>query len=350
MPEFETFRKNGDQNSLSHDASLEFFLFPSRRTRFSFTDQYRKSMDPSRVLENVSVLLPRAPFRQNAMRGTFEIEATPLTAFEIGYDSTVTTFGQTDPFQARILDTVAHGVSFTASRMITRRQRVSATYSLFKIAPINKAKPNDDAVDTKRGIEHPVETFRLGYQVALSASTSLSFSGGVSTLETGKNYVFGVMGNRRLGTFWLGAGYSRELSFGAGVPTGLPNGLAAAGYFDQILFRLSGQPTQRVGVQVEMMAAHDASRRAAGPSRALLGKTRVDYRWTDRTVTFASVETYQAPWNDHVKAPLSRNRFIVGLEFSLSDERERRINRLNHDEDYVALTEHARRRRTPDPE
>ncbi|HYR92446.1 MAG TPA: hypothetical protein VE422_50850 [Terriglobia bacterium] len=352
MPEFELYRQNSDQNSMNQTAYAEFLIFPSRRTRFSFTDQYWKSKDPVRILQNVSVLLPRSPFRQNAMRGTFEVQATPLTAFEVSYGSAVTTYGQTDPFQARILDNITNGVSFTASRLITRNQRVSGTYSVFKVAPINKAKPNDDAVDTKRENEHPVQTLTMGYQVAFSASTAFAFSGGISTRDNGKSYVFGAMGNRRLGAFWLGAGYSRAVSFalGPGVPTALPSGLAPADTFDQILFRLSGQPTQRVGLQVEANASHNASKRVVGNNFALIGKTRVDYRWTDRTVTFASVETYQAPWNDHIKAPLSRNRFIVGLEFSLSDERERRINRLNRDEDYVALTAHGRRRRTPDPE
>ena len=352
MPEFEMYLRNSDQNSMNQTATAEFLFFPSRRTRFSFTDQYWKSKDPVRILQNVSVLLPRSPFRENAMRGSFEIQATPLTAFEVSYGNAVTTFGQTDPFQARILDNVTHGVSFTASRMITRRQRVSATYSFFKVAPINRAKPNDDAVDTKREMEHPVQTLSMGYQVSLSPSMYLSFNGGMSTLDNGKSYVFGILGNRRLGVFWLGAGYSRSASFGIypGVPTALPNGLAPADYIDQILFRLSGQPTRRIGLQVETNATHNASQKVAGPNHSLIARARVDYRWTDRTVTFASVETYQAPWNDHIKAPLSRNRFIVGLEFSLSDERERRINRLNRDEDYVALTEHARRRRTPDPE
>jgi len=286
----------------------------------------------------------------NAMRASFELQATQKTAFELSYGTSITTYGQTDPFQARILDTVANGVSFTASQMLTRRQRVSATYSVFKLVPINRAKLNDDAVDSKREMEHPVQSLSLGYQLSFSSSTSLAFSGGISTMDTGKNYVFGILGNRRLGTFWVGAGYSRELAFNAGFPTAVPNGLAPGGYYDQIMFRLSGQPTQRIGVQVETIASHDATRRTAGPSRGFLGRSRFDYRLTDRSVLFAKVETYQAPWNDHVKAPLSRNRFSVGFEFSLSDERERRINRLNRDEDYVALTQHARRRRTPDPE
>ena len=87
---------------------------------------------------------------------------------------------------------------------------------------------------------------------------------------------------------------------------------------------------------------------AGSPASAkrCLAVRRVDYRWTDRTVTFATVETYQQNVNDFVRAPLSRNRFFVGIEFSLASDTQRRTNHLNQDGQYVALTDHARQRNT----
>jgi len=47
-----------------------------------------------------------------------------------------------------------------------------------------------------------------------------------------------------------------------------------------------------------------------------------------------------------VQTAFSRNRFMVGIEISLSGEFERRTSRLNEDAQYVALTEHGIRRAT----
>ena len=59
-------------------------------------------------------------------------------------------------------------------------------------------------------------------------------------------------------------------------------------------------------------------------NKTLLGRARFDYRVSDRNVLFASLETFQQNNNAYVRAPLSRNRFTVGIEISLSGETERR--------------------------
>jgi len=60
------------------------------------------------------------------------------------------------------------------------------------------------------------------------------------------------------------------------------------------------------------------------------------------------METYHQPMNDYVHAPLSRNRFSVGFEFSLASEADRRLDPRNLDEQYVSLTDHNRRRQLPE--
>lgn len=347
MPEFELFRTYHDQNAWNHKAMADFTYFPSRKTRFIIGDEYRGSQDPSRIMQNPFLLLPRSSFRQNAIRTTFEVEASPVTFFGFDYDNTITTFGQTDPFQTRILDTIAHGVSFTARRLVTRKQRISGTYSFFKLKPINNARPNDDAVDTRRELEHPIQAAKLQYRYSFSASSALELGGGVSVMDNGTNYLMRIGGYRRLGEFWLGGEYSRELSVSAG-PTGLPNGLGAASFYDLVSFRMRGQPARNIAVQTEIGGTLNASRRVVSGGRSLLARARFDYRLTDRTVTFVSVESYRQPLNDYVRAPLSRNRFTVGMEFSLASEAARRTDPRNQDEQYVALTEHARRRRPPE--
>ena len=347
MPEFEVFRQNSDQNAWNHEAMADFRYFPTRTTRFVLTDTYHGAQDPSRVLRNPFLFLPRNAFRQNAVRAGFEVAASPLTVFDVDYDNVITTYGQSDPFQTRILDTISHGFTFSGKRMLSRKQRVMASYSVFKLLPINHQRSNDDAVDTKREFEHPIHAFKGQYRYSFSASSVLELSGGVSYMDNSTNYLARVDGYRRFGAFWFGGGFGRELSLLA-RPLGLPDGITSATYYDLASFRMIGQPTRTIGLQMEIAGTVNASKGFTNGGKSLLLRTRVDHRLTDRTVAFVNIETYHQPMNAYVHAPLSRNRFTIGLEFSLASEAERRTDPRNLDEQYVALTEHERRRPLPE--
>ena len=93
-------------------------------------------------------------------------------------------------------------------------------------------------------------------------------------------------------------------------------------------------------------AARSAASILALANQSLIATGRFDYRLNDRIVWFASFQTFQQNRNEYVRSALSRNRFTVGVEISLSSERDRRTNRLNEDEQYVALTDHTRHRDT----
>src|SRR5262249_61368942 len=106
--------------------------------------------------------------------------------------------------------------------------------------------------------------------------------------------------------------------------------------------------SRNTALQTEFVGAVNASKTVINGGRSALLRTRFDYRLTDRTVAFTSLETFHQPFNDYVHAPLSRNRFSVGFEFSLSSEADRRLDPRNLDEQYVALTDHKRRRQLPE--
>jgi hypothetical protein len=347
VPELEMFRTNHDQNAWNHAATGTFTYFLSRTAQISLTDEYRTSKDPVRALQNVFLLLPRSQFKENGIRAAFDVEVSAVTAFGLRYTTTRATYGQTDPFQSRILDNVTDSAGFSVRRMVRRNHRLSGTYAFYKIRPINTQRKNDDAVDAARWFEHPVHAVGVEYRIGLSPSSTLEFWGGMSTMGTGVDYTFRAAGDRRFGNMWVGAGYSRSLAFTNGVLGVLPAGLNNASFFDAFMVRAKGQLSRNIGAQFEVSAARDASGRNSGPSRSFLGKARFDYRWTDRTVTFASFDTYQQNRNDLVRMPLSRNRFLIGIEFSLASETERRTNPLNRDGQYVALTDHAVRRPSP---
>jgi hypothetical protein len=348
VPEFELFRHNTDQNSMNQQAVAGFTYFLARNMSFSVGDTYKTSKDPARALSNVFLLLPRSRYRENDVRGRFEFQPNAVTSVGLRYDYSHTNFGQTDPFQARILDSISNSYSLVVTRMLHPNHRVRGTYTVFKVTPINRARKNDDAVDTHRAFENPIHSGVLEYRVGLNPSTILEVSGGLIKLDTGFNYTFRGNRDKRLGDFWISGGYARTLSFQAGSSTGFAPGLGSNGFFDVFLMRFKGQPTRKTAVLFDTTVSRDASSRLVGSSRALLGRARFDYRLSDRNVLFTSLESLQQNSNAYVRSPLSRNRFMVGIEISLSSETERRMNRSNEDAQYVALTDHQRRRTIPD--
>ena len=347
MPEFEVFRQYSDQNAWNHIANADFTYIPTRTMRFVIADTYYGSQDAARTLGNPFLFLPRSPFRENAVRADLQLEVSPRTALNVEYNHILTTYGLPDPFQTRLLDTLTRGVSFTAKRLVSRKQRLSATYSIFKLKPIEHQGPSDDAVDTKREFEHPIHAFQGQYRYSFTSSSVLELWGGVSYMDNSTNYLMRVGGYRRFGAFWFGGAYGRELSVLL-RPAGLPDSLSTASYYDLASFRIIGQPTRNTALQTEFIGAVNASKKVINGGRSALLRTRFDYRLTDRTVAFASVEAFHQPFNDYVHAPLSRNRFSVGFEFSLASEADRRLDPRNLDEQYVALTDHNRRRQLPE--
>ena len=340
-PEFEVFRDNSDQNAWAHDAAFNFTYHPSRNMQISVGDAYRTSQDPARAMQNVFLLLPRSRYQENEFRGEVDFQTSGVTGFQVRYDMAKSTFGQTpDPFQTRLFDYKAHGVSFTATRLLSRTQRLRTKVSVYKFNPIMQTGD----VDTTSGFGPLARAVELQYRIRLNPSTYVMFTGGASGISTGLTYLMSVAADKRFGDFWMGGGYSRSLSFTAIGPTLFANGLNPAGFYDAVFLSATAALTRRSSIQFRATAARGAATSLAVASQSLVGSGRFDYRLTDRVVWFSTLETYQQNRNEFVRSPLSRTRFMVGLEFSLANERERRTNRLNEDEQYVALTDHSRRR------
>jgi hypothetical protein len=348
LPEFELFKQNTDQNSMNQQATASFGYFLTRNLQITLADSYRTSMDPARTLDNVFLLLPRSPYKENDVHATVEYQPNTRTNVAARYDMGITKFGQTDPFQTRILDTTSTGYSLALTRMLRPTTRIRFTYSLFTINPINQSKTFDDAVDTHHAFQHPINSGTVEYKTSLNPSTVLEVAGGVIKLDTGLNYSFRGTLDKRFGNFWAGGGYLRTLAFQAGPTTSFAQGLNGNGFFDVIVARFRGQPSKKTAVLFNMTLSRDASNRFVEDSRAALVRARFDYRVSDRSVLFFNWESFQQSNNVYVQEPLSRNRFTTGIEISLSSESQQRANKANQDAQYVALTDHQRRRRSPD--
>jgi hypothetical protein len=343
VPDLELFRDNSDQNSWGHDAAFNFTYHAGRNVQISIGDAYRTSKDPARTLQNVFLLLPRSRYHENGFRGEVDLQTSGITGFQVRYDMVRSTFGQTpDPFQTRILDYNAHGVAVTMTRLLSRTERIRTKVSLYKFDPI--LRPGN--VDTSTGSAPLARAVELQYRLRINPTTYLNFTGGASQMNSELTYIMSAAAEKKLGDVWVGGGFSRSLSFTALGPTLFANGLDPSGYYDALFLNTRAELTRRSALQFRATAVRGAATSVVLQTESLVAGGRCDYRLNDRMVWFASFETFQQNRNEFVRSPFSRNRFLVGLEFSLSSERERRTNRLNEDEQYVALTDHARRRDT----
>jgi hypothetical protein len=345
QPEFEIFQHNTDQNSWNSNASFDYSHLLSRRWLFNVNEAYQSSRDPSRTLQNPLLLLPRSLFQENVFQSNLSFSQSPRTDYTLSFTHTLSTFGENDPLQRRLLDTISKSVSLTFSRMLRRNHRLRLSYSVFSLAPWNRQKLKDDRVDNSFVLfKQPAQSVNGQYRFALNPATVLEFSGGAVRTTGATDMVFGVAADRRWGELWVGGGYSRSLSLYAGPKVSLANGLSANAFYDIINGHLRGQPLRRVGLDFSVSASRSAYGTLINGNKTVLGRGRIDYRLSDRTVGFITAETYIQNANDFVTTPLTRSRFFIGFDYSLSSESDRRISRLNRDAQNVALTEHGRLR------
>jgi hypothetical protein len=164
--------------------------------------------------------------------------------------------------------------------MLARNHRLRGTYSWFQARPINQQGDGDDQVD--HDVLRPSHSAGAEYRFSPNLSTVFEMTGGVVNTANGTNYIFGASADRRIGTMWLGGGYSRSLSFFASGPRALPNGISPTSFYEVVYFRFRGQPTRRIGLQLTGVGSHMVDSAFVEDTKAALGRARVDYRWNNR--------------------------------------------------------------------
>jgi len=349
LPEFEIFQHTSSENSMNQRATGEFSYFLTRRVALSIGDNFQSSRDPSRILNNVFLLLPRANYRENDFNGAIEFLPNQITALEVRYDNSYAIFGQTGPFQARLLDSFAQGISISIARMLKPNQRIRAVYSHFRIQPVSGTASGSDVPATNVLIARQEHSANLEYRWSPNPSTFIGLMGGIVKLDSGLNYNFRGSIDRRMGPFWAGGGFARALWFdnpvigSPGSPGFVQQG-GGTGFYDMATMRFKGQTSQDTAITLGVTMSRTVASQVFASNKSLFGGARFDYRVTDRSVLFASFTTFQQTQNAFTLSPLARNRFMVGVEISLSSETSRRKNHSNKDAQYVALTDHRRRR------
>ena len=184
----------------------------------------------------------------------------------------------------------------------------------------------------------------------MNPKTVLEFTGGAVKTSVGTDETFSAYADRRVGDIWVGGGYMRGLAFFGTGPSTLPSGLAASSFYDVVTFRMRGQPTQKIGIQVNVSSSRNAYGTVINGNDTVMGRSRIDYRLSPHVVAFFNAELYHQNQNAFVATPLSRHRLFIGLDYSFASDAQQRTSRLNRDADNVALTEHGRLRTKPDQE
>jgi hypothetical protein len=345
QPEIELFVRNRDQNAINHIAGADVNFFFTRRVHFYVGDGFVSSKDATRTLQNVFLLIPRSRYTENAFRTSMSYVPSERTSYTVGFDHTVSTYGEIDPLQRRMLDTVGKAGSFTFERMVTRNQRLRLTYALFKLGPWNR---KDERVDTQFvAFANPAHAVSGGYRFRVHTNINLEATAGVVRRDTDIGYTFGIAGDRQIGNLTVGGGFTRSLSFLTASQFALPNAMSANSFYDVWAFHMRGQPKRKIGLDVNVSYMRSVYDAVALGSKALMARTRMDYRLNDSTVWFVGAEGYHQNLNEFIGTPLSRYRYFTGLAYSFSAESQRRTNRLNRDAEHVSLTEHARLRNRP---
>ncbi len=345
-PEFEVFKNNSDQNTFNQEAVASFNYYITRNIQIWIGDRFETTKDPARTTNNVFVLLPRGDFHGNSFQGSVEFQPTRLTNVSFQYDTSYSKFDQLDPFQNRLMNSWSSGYSVSLARLLGRNQRINVRYSLYTVRRINRAEKFDETVDTHTPFEDPINSLTVQYRVKVNPSTVLGFSGGGIKSSRGMDYTFSGSLHRRFGNFWAGGTYTRTLALQARAESGFIQGPDNGSFYDLILFRLRGQTSRNTALLADMTASRAALDGLVTSRKGLMGRLRFDYRVSDRKVLFATWESYNQSLNAYVQSPLSRNRFMMGIEISLASDTDRRSSHSNEDERYVALTEHGTRRRS----
>src|SRR5262245_14114279 len=171
QPEIELFVRNRDQNAINHIAGADVNFFFTRHIQFYIGDGFVSSKDATRTLQNVFFLIPRSRYTENAFRTSVSYVPSERTSYTVGFDSTISTYGDIDPLQRRMLDTIGKAGSFTFERMVRRSQRLRLTYAMFKLGPWNR---QDERVDTQFvSFRNPAHAVSGAYRFRVGSNTVL---------------------------------------------------------------------------------------------------------------------------------------------------------------------------------
>lgn len=342
-PEFEFFEKHDSLNSWNHAVGFRFDYDATRRWRFSTGGSFISTQDLTRRLGSL-IVLPRGDARQSAAFLRFSYQLSRRTTLDLGFENSTskTPFpGQALPF----LDQMVNAGRVTLTRSFGRDHSVGVIYSY--------AKPDllEDVGFRSAILTNPLHTAELAYSYG-PPDFLLRFSGGVTysdyELRDDLSYAFSGGFQKRIARMEISAGYSRRQAYlGSLLLTEGRIPVAAAPGLNQLptaltqtadftvrgrLARHFGMEATIVGSEIELedptrsrldiTALFDPVRGFRLDIRSVRGRVRLDYQLASRVVVFASAEMWDQNLNQLLGVPISRQRYMGGIQILLSGPTE----------------------------
>jgi hypothetical protein len=314
-PEFEIFSRYSNLDAWNNVANLHVNHQISGRMNVEAGDSFLSTMDPSRELENSLLLLPRGRFNQNSAYVSLGYRLNEKTKITFRVDSAFTTATLPEPVAGR-LDQVSNAGTVTLNRTLTRRQKLSGSYSFLHVHPLDQSvagsPTNVNLVGATYTYENPSLVVRLAGGVAEGNQSAFT---GAAAVE------------KRFGGLWLSGGYQRYLSFFENfVPAGPPEaatgpfaqGITPSSVYQVASFRAWGQLTRRVSLKGQVQRAISGVNAQDIAVRSMIAQVRTDYAVTDRLTLFVRLERYDQNSNEFSPFPDSRSRYFAGIEYVLS--------------------------------
>ncbi|HEY3127932.1 MAG TPA: hypothetical protein VGL91_00610 [Acidobacteriota bacterium] len=319
QPEFELFMRNHEQDAWNHQAGFRLNYRITPRLTLGGGDAFLLTKDPSRQLPENPVLLPRGSYRENRAYINLDYRLNPLTNLDIRFDNTNTNMAFSEFSTASEFREAGKGATVSISRLLDPRQSLSASYSFLKSNVSGLGLPGLNGT-------FPVSlgNFSLVYNYRVRHDLLLGLSGGVLHGTSGAYTLSGRM-EKRLGSYWLKAGYQRYLSsFGQPVASdqvaagpGFQGGLLPSSLVQVVLFGVRGNFSDRTGIEAGVRASRTSFSLADRDRTNLFSRLDLDYRLTDRLTAFLNLESFLQS-QSHSEG-IARNRFFGGIRILLSD-------------------------------
>ena len=325
-PEFEIFSHYQDLNAWNHTASMRFTHRISSRWSMDGGDYFLSTMDPTRTLSNSLLLLPRGRFQENAFFTGLAYRVSRRTKLSFRFDNAFTLATLPGSLNGR-LDQVSSAGTVTLDHSVGRRHRISANYSFLHAHPLNQKLSGNPT---------NVNLISLGYTYEINPSLTLQlYGGGVQGADSA--FIGSASVVKRIRGLWLLAGYQRYLSFFGGLtPVGgaptngiaTPDGVTPSSIYQVVSFRAWGNLTRRLSVEANAQRALNGMDRNNRTVKSGIGQVHLHYRLTDRFGFFTQVEFYGQNVNEFSPFPVSRRRYVAGIEIALSrPPRAERVSR-----------------------
>jgi hypothetical protein len=319
-PEFELFGENRELNAWNHSARLGATLKFSPRFSFDMGDSFLSTIDPSRQLANSFLLLPPSRYQENALYVLGDYSLSPRTMLSFRFDNTVIRYGLAAEYRKNFQDQMGNAWTATLAWKLKPREKITASYTLLHLTVLDSPGLPSSAGS---GIPAATHYFTVGYLNTMRPDLTFGVTAG---LISAADFSYALSGQiqKRVGTVWLDAEYSRTISFFGSQAFGAPGspqlggGLLASNRYELVSIGASGDLGRRVGLVLRVTWSRTGSELDGLTSRSLFGTLRFNYRINEHMTLYTAADLYSQDLNEFPGTPTSRHRFYGGLELSLS--------------------------------